>query len=459
MAYASAGAGSNLHDDLSSACTVSSGQCVAPYPYDVDVSSIATRTTNNNPVIRSFGGVRQFLCRTLKQVHFSGVHHESRPFPLERPKRPDKNLQALCRATQLTKEELKKFYRAFKQECPLGTAEPKHFRFILTKYYPLGDCSSYATCLFNAFDPQRKGYLTFEEMVLAISALSRGSLADKLRWVFTLYDSDGDGVIHRSEIRDVILAAYRMGGRNQGNPSIKKLAQHPSLSQQPTSSVQVDQLINQQTDKVFQVVKPLHIKSHLTCSETDELTFRFLIKERKKKEDDNRELLHSCSEPCRDRSALSQRSLPTVSLKTWTFNDHQTFGENKKKEEIIERSEKMAKYLRRSFRRKKEVRFMGSAEHEDGDSPTPRYRPDGIDALCKATGFSRKELQLMYRSFKQECPTGTVNEATFRRIYTHFFPYGDVSPYAHCVFRAFDIRHNGVINFEVSASKSLLSIP
>lgn len=25
----------------------------------------------------------------------------------------------------------------------------------------------------------------------------------------------------------------------------------------------------------------------------------------------------------------------------------------------------------------------------------------------------------------------------------------DVSPYAHCVFRAFDIRHNGVINFEV----------
>lgn len=44
-----------------------------------------------------------------------GVHHESRPFPLERPKRPDKNLSALCRATQLTKEELKKFYRAFKQ--------------------------------------------------------------------------------------------------------------------------------------------------------------------------------------------------------------------------------------------------------------------------------------------------------------------------------------------------------
>lgn len=91
---------------------------------------------------------------------------------------------------------------------------------------------------------------------------------------------------------------------------------------------------------------------------------------------------------------------------------------------------------------------MGSLENEEGEGQAPRYRPDGIDALCKATGFSRKELQLMYRSFKQECPTGTVNEATFKRIYTHFFPYGDVSSYAHCVFRAFDVRHNGVINFE-----------
>lgn len=115
----------------------------------------------------------------------------------------------------------------------------------------------------------------------------------------------------------------------------------------------------------------------------------------------------------------------------------------------------MAKYLRRSFRRgKKEVRFMAGnvvMENEDAESSsnsTPRYRPDGIEALCTATGFTRKELQLMYRSFKQECPTGTVNEATFKRIYTHFFPYGDVSPYAHCVFRAFDTQHNGIINFE-----------
>ena len=45
--------------------------------------------------------------------------------------------------------------------------------------------------------------------------------------------------------------------------------------------------------------------------------------------------------------------------------------------------------------------ITGNVEHEEGECSLPRYRPDGIDALCKATGFSRKELQLMYRSFKQ----------------------------------------------------------
>lgn len=45
--------------------------------------------------------------------------------------------------------------------------------------------------------------------------------------VFTLYDSDGDGVIHRSEIRDVILAAYRMGGRHQGIFPSTQMRTHP----------------------------------------------------------------------------------------------------------------------------------------------------------------------------------------------------------------------------------------
>ena len=41
----------------------------------------------------------------------------------------------------------------------------------------------------------------------------------------------------------------------------------------------------------------------------------------------------------------------------------------------------------------------GSAENEDGESPTPRYRPDGIDALCKATGITSAAEILQYQKY------------------------------------------------------------
>lgn len=58
-------------------------------------------------------------------------------------------------------------------------------------------------------------FLVWQEMVLAISSLSRGSLTDKLRWIFHLYDADADGFISRQELKDVIVAAHRLGGNGR----------------------------------------------------------------------------------------------------------------------------------------------------------------------------------------------------------------------------------------------------
>ncbi|KAG7155259.1 Kv channel-interacting protein 4-like 2 [Homarus americanus] len=79
-----------------------------------------------------------------------------------------------------------------------------------------------------------------------------------------------------------------------------------------------------------------------------------------------------------------------------------------------------------------------------------RYKPDGIDALARTTKFSKKELQLMYRGFKAECPNGIVSEDTFKGIYSQFFPQGDATAYAHYVFNTFDTDHQGSISFEAS---------
>ena len=42
-------------------------------------------------------------------------------------------------------------------------------------------------------------YLTLQHFVLGLSILLRGSLEDKLRWTFSLYDQDKDGYISRLE--------------------------------------------------------------------------------------------------------------------------------------------------------------------------------------------------------------------------------------------------------------------
>ncbi|KFM63768.1 Calsenilin, partial [Stegodyphus mimosarum] len=54
----------------------------------------------------------------------------------------------------------------------------------------------------------------------------------------------------------------------------------------------------------------------------------------------------------------------------------------------------------------------------------------------------------MYQGFKQVCPTGVVNENTFKDIFNSYFPQGDASLYAHYVFKACDQQNNGTINFQ-----------
>ena len=53
-----------------------------------------------------------------------------------------------------------------------------------------------------------------------------------------------------------------------------------------------------------------------------------------------------------------------------------------------------------------------------------RYRPDNLDDITAATKFSKDEIRWVYRAFKQECPSGAINELTFKNIYAKFFPLG-----------------------------------
>ncbi|XP_033221085.1 calsenilin [Belonocnema kinseyi] len=127
--------------------------------------------------------------------------------------RPD-SLASLCRATRFTEAELKRIYRGFKAECPTGVVREETFKCIYSKFFPQGaNTSQYAHYVFNTLDQDHSGLLSFEDFVTGLSILSRGSMDEKLRWTFSLYDINGDGCITREEMTDIVTAVYELMGK------------------------------------------------------------------------------------------------------------------------------------------------------------------------------------------------------------------------------------------------------
>ncbi|KAI1898618.1 hypothetical protein AGOR_G00074240 [Albula goreensis] len=126
--------------------------------------------------------------------------------------RPE-GLEQLEAQTNFTRRELQALYRGFKSECPSGVVNEETFKQIYSQFFPHGDASTYAHYLFNAFDSTQTGSIKFEDFVMGLSVLLRGSVREKLEWTFKLYDINKDGYISREEMTNIVRAIYDMMGK------------------------------------------------------------------------------------------------------------------------------------------------------------------------------------------------------------------------------------------------------
>jgi len=79
--------------------------------------------------------------------------------------------------------------------------------------------------------------VTFEDFAVGLSILLKGSLEDRLRWTFQVYDVNKDGVLSRAEVRDVTAAVYDLMG-------------HPNGERQKSEAN--DQMIDKRAELAFQ---------------------------------------------------------------------------------------------------------------------------------------------------------------------------------------------------------------
>ncbi|XP_077502105.1 Kv channel-interacting protein 4-like isoform X2 [Amblyomma americanum] len=163
-------------------------------------SSAAVRRTNARRTVSASGS----------QTHNSEIDELEGPTVHYKPEA----IETLCQLTKFNKRELQLMYRGFKQECPSGMVKEETFKIIYSQFFPRGaDASQYAHFVFNTFDQDHTGAITFTDFVIGLSVLSRGSLQEKLRWTFNLYDINGDGYITKDELARIVKAVYDLMGK------------------------------------------------------------------------------------------------------------------------------------------------------------------------------------------------------------------------------------------------------
>ncbi|CAH8563669.1 Kv channel-interacting protein 1 [Schistosoma haematobium] len=122
------------------------------------------------------------------------------------------SLHKLEMMTNFTRKELQLLYQGFKHICPSGVASKESFIGVYRRFFPNRASSAYAQLCFRVFDQCQTGQLTFEQFACGLSQLAKGSNLDKIKWIFSLYDINGDGYISRSELKEVIQAIYDLLG-------------------------------------------------------------------------------------------------------------------------------------------------------------------------------------------------------------------------------------------------------
>uniref|UniRef100_A0A915D6T8 Uncharacterized protein n=1 Tax=Ditylenchus dipsaci TaxID=166011 RepID=A0A915D6T8_9BILA len=118
--------------------------------------------------------------------------------------RPE-SLDSICAKTKFSKKEAQLIYRSFKQGCPNGIVNLKQFQEIFAQFF--------------LRDGDQK--ISFEIFVICLSVITRGTLAEKFHWIFTLYDIERRDSIGQHEILTVTQAIYELLGR-KATPIVTK---------------------------------------------------------------------------------------------------------------------------------------------------------------------------------------------------------------------------------------------
>lgn len=124
----------------------------------------------------------------------------------------NEEISSLRQETKFSTRELHQWYKGFRRDVNDGELTKEEFIKIHKQFYPFGDPTEFAAYAFEAFDINNKQKIDFKDFIKSLSIASRGSIEEKLKWAFKMYDRDRDGFISYTDLLIVVRAVYKMVG-------------------------------------------------------------------------------------------------------------------------------------------------------------------------------------------------------------------------------------------------------
>ena len=121
-------------------------------------------------------------------------------------------LEELLESTKYKKEEIKKWYNSFTKDSEHGKMDREQFYDFYSKLFATEDKSWVKKDLiFDAFDVNNDGQVSFKELMTTLSILRRGPIAEKVEWLFDLYDINGNNEISAEEFMAIVECLREVG--------------------------------------------------------------------------------------------------------------------------------------------------------------------------------------------------------------------------------------------------------
>ncbi|KAH0620803.1 hypothetical protein JD844_021584 [Phrynosoma platyrhinos] len=114
-----------------------------------------------------------------------------------------------CNMKGIEVAELQDLYKKFVVECPSGGLYLHEFKqfFGITSQ---SEASEYAESAFKSFDRNGDDKIDFLEYVAVLNLVLRGKPEHKLKWLFKVYDTDGNGFLDKTELQKMLKSVYNV---------------------------------------------------------------------------------------------------------------------------------------------------------------------------------------------------------------------------------------------------------